>query len=102
MLHDLTHISRRAVALLFATALFCVSAVARGGDEFPAELTRFQPYGKNPVFAGAGGTAWDAKIRERGWIIRDGDGWRMWYTGYQDVEKPQMMLGLATSRDGLT
>jgi len=86
--------------LLLATGFFSRSALA--GDEFPAELTRFLPYEKNPVFRGAGDNAWDAKIRERGWIIRDGDAWRMWYTGYDPSAHPQMMLGYATSADGLT
>ena len=81
--------------------LLLVSRPSLAGDEFPPELVRFQPYDKNPVFRGAGGDAWDAKIRERGWIIRDGDAWRMWYTGYDASDKPQMMLGYATSPDGL-
>src|SRR5205807_1109395 len=71
------------------------------GDEFPGELVRFQSYDRNPVFSGAGGDAWDAKIRERGWIVREGAAWRMWYTGYDGSEKSQMMLGYATSPDGL-
>ena len=75
---------------------------AHAADEFPPELVRFQPYEKNPVFTGAGGHAWDAKIRERGWIVRDGDAWRMWYTGYDGSPKPQMMLGLPHLADGLS
>ena len=42
-------------------------------------------------------------IRERGWIIRDGDLYRLWYTGYNPDEKPlTMKLGYATSTDGVT
>jgi len=78
----------------------CV-ANARAADEFPAELVRFQSYEKNPVFRGAGDNAWDAKIRERGWILREGDVWRLWYTGYRGSPDAQMMLGYATSPDGL-
>jgi hypothetical protein len=77
------------------------SRSALAGDEFPAELTCFRPYDKNPIFRGAGGDAWDAKIRERGWIVREGDAWRMWYTGYDASPTAQMMLGYATSSDGL-
>lgn len=88
--------------LVWTIALLSVGARVSAGDEFPPELVRFQAYDKNPVFRGAGGDAWDAKIRERGWIMRDGDAWRMWYTGYAASEKPQMMLGYATSPDGLS
>src|SRR5262249_2855710 len=80
--------------LLLAADIFSRSTLA--GDEFPAELTRFRPYEKNPVFRGAGDDAWDARIRERGWIIREGDAWRMWYTGYVGSPDAQMMLGYAT------
>jgi hypothetical protein len=92
----------RIILLCAAAALLLSGAPARAGDEFPLELVRFEASQKNPVFRGAGGQAWDAKIRERGWIIRDGDAWRMWYTGYDSSEKPQMMLGYATSHDGLS
>lgn len=71
-------------------------------DAFPAELVTFQPLTTNPVFTG-NSTGWDKKIRERGWILQDGDTWRLWYTGYDPDEKPPMMrLGLATSTDGLS
>src|SRR5207302_8321031 len=86
--------------LIVAAAFAALLSPANAGEEFPLEIVRFQPYEKNPVFKGAGGDAWDAKIRERGWILRDGDAWRMWYTGYDASEKPQMMLGYATSPDG--
>src|ERR1051326_6322639 len=97
-----SRVSRIAWSLLLFTLLaFYRDTPACADDEFPPELVRFQAYDKNPVFRGQGGDAWDAKIRERGWILRDGDAWRMWYTGYAASEKPQMMLGYATSSDGL-
>ena len=43
---------------------------------------------------------WDAAIRERGWIVRDGDRWRMWYTGYDGSREGLKRLGHAVSRDG--
>ncbi len=94
----------RIVARKWPFLLLCVwlATAARAGDEFPPELVRFKAYDKNPVFTGAGGDAWDARIRERGWIIRDGDGWRMWYTGFAAGQKAQLMLGYATSPDGLS
>lgn len=57
---------------------------------------------RQPLFTGRPG-AWDAQIRERGWILREGNRWRLWYTGYNTAEQPlTMKLGLATSRDGIT
>ncbi|MBS0261478.1 MAG: glycosylase [Planctomycetes bacterium] len=91
-----------AVRSLVALLLLSVTRLAAGDDEFPPELTRFRAADSPIVFTGAGGNAWDAKIRERGWILREGDHWRLYYTGYEAVEKPQMKLGLATSRDGFT
>src|SRR5262245_10782714 len=93
--------NRRAPFLALSFCLVAAS-LAPAGDEFPPELVRFQAYEKNPVFTGAGNGAWDARIRERGWIMREGDSWRMWYTGYDKSDNPQMMLGYATSRDGLS
>ncbi|MBI1325149.1 glycosylase [bacterium] len=70
---------------------------------FPAELLKWQPIPRsNPVFQGAGGDAWDAKIRERGWIVRDGDSWRLYYTGYNVAKTDLRMLGVAVSTDGLS
>ncbi len=49
-----------------------------------------------------GRVAWDNRIRERGWIDRDGDLWRMWYTGYDGTKTGIRRLGLALSTDGLS
>src|SRR5262245_14037677 len=69
--------------------------------EFPPELVRFTPYNQNPVFTAAPGQ-WDAKIRERGWIMRDGEHWHLWYTGYDGTREGIKLLGHATSADGLS
>jgi predicted GH43/DUF377 family glycosyl hydrolase len=68
--------------------------------KFPLELVELFPYQHNPVFTGRGTGFWDERIRERGWILRDEQEWRMWYTGYQPGG--QMKLGYATSPDGIT
>jgi hypothetical protein len=49
-----------------------------------------------------GREAWDNRIRERGWIDRDGDLWRMWYTGYDGTKTGIRRLGLALSTDGFS
>ena len=68
---------------------------------FPPELVDFVPYKENPVFTAGGAGQWDARIRERGWILREGDLYRMWYTGYDGTREGLKMLGYATSPDGL-
>ena len=70
-------------------------------EAFPAALVAFGPASPEPVFAGGGPDAWDRDLRERGWIARDGDRWRLWYTGSNRDRDPVRRLGLATSRDGL-
>jgi sucrose-6-phosphate hydrolase SacC (GH32 family) len=83
-------------------AVLCVlAACGAKADDFPRELIEFTPYRGNPVFDGAGEGHWDAKIRERGWVLKEGDTWRMWYTGYDGTRNGLKMLGLATSQDGL-
>jgi beta-1,2-mannobiose phosphorylase / 1,2-beta-oligomannan phosphorylase len=77
------------------------AAMAGADDRMPTEFTRFEPLADQPVFTGAGDGHWDARIRERGWILRDGDRWRMWYTGYDGTRTGLKMLGHATSPDGL-
>lgn len=92
---------RFTILFLAAGVYVALATQTHAADEFPPELVQFQSYDKNPIFTGAGGTAWDAKIRERGWILREGEVWRMWYTGYDASPNPQMLLGHATSSDGL-
>ncbi len=84
--------------------LACVLHVfaATAADDLKESLPHFQPVTTEPVFTGVPGQ-WDAKIRERGWIMKDGDLWRMWYTGYDPNQQPPLMkLGYATSKDGLS
>lgn len=87
-------------AALWLGFLVYVAASLRA-DEFPPELVRFSPSAKNPVFTAAGPGHWDVKIRERGWILREGDTWRLWYTGYDGTPEGTRHLGNATSPDGL-
>lgn len=69
--------------------------------EFPSKLVDFEPYAHNPVFTAGGKNDWDARIRERGWILKDGGRWMMWYTGYNEAKDRTLYLGLATSEDGI-
>jgi beta-1,2-mannobiose phosphorylase / 1,2-beta-oligomannan phosphorylase len=75
---------------------------AAAGDEFPAEFVQLVASPANPLFEGAGEGRWDAAIRERGWILREGETWKMWYTGYDGTREATKSLGYATSPDGLT
>ena len=89
--------------------LIAVTAVVRGPSlaadqpptDFPPELVEFVPYGSAPLLAGTGQDTWDRKIRERGYILREGDAWHLWYTGYNEARSDSRFLGYATSNDGL-
>ncbi|GAB3330939.1 hypothetical protein GCM10027299_36320 [Larkinella ripae] len=70
--------------------------------DFPPELVHFKPYPQNPVFTGTGAATWDQKIRERGFILKEGKEWYLWYTGYRNGEDKTKYLGYATSSDGFT
>ncbi|MDZ4817936.1 MAG: glycosylase [Planctomycetota bacterium] len=87
--------------LAVAVILRCGDRPTRAEEQFPPSLVQFTPYGHNPVFTADGPEHWDTKIRERGWILKEGDTWRMWYTGYDGTREGQKKLGLATSPDGL-
>jgi sucrose-6-phosphate hydrolase SacC (GH32 family) len=92
---------RRYLLLLAVyTLLSAIAAAQQAHEKFPDELVKFAPMQAAPVFAGAEGK-WDALIRERGWIIKEGDLWRLWYTGYAEPKKGPYKLGYATSSDGL-
>lgn len=69
--------------------------------QIPAEFSDFNAGPTEPIFSGAGDGHWDAKIRERGWILRDGNQWQLWYTGYDGSKTGIRRLGRAVSSDGL-
>lgn len=79
-----------------------LAMIAAAAEPVPPEFTQFEPIIDQPIFTGLGEPHWDARIRERGWILRDGDQWRMWYTGYDGSRTGCKWLGHATSADGLT
>ncbi len=92
-------------ALLLASAA-AVAAFAPPPAEptvpaFPRELVDWVPHDGNPLFAGTGRNTWDREIRERGFILREGNTWRLWYTGYDSSRGGTKSLGYATSPDGL-
>lgn len=78
-----------------------ITACQTGSPLFPPELTGFTPHDENPVFTAGADTAWDRQIRERGWIIREENLWRMYYTGYDGSQTGLRKLGYATSTDGI-
>jgi hypothetical protein len=88
-------------ALLLFLPLLAGSAPEAPAEKFPPELVKFVQVGKEPVFKAALKPKWDAKIRERGWIMREDGLWKMWYTGYDGTDKGLRMLGYATSADGI-
>jgi predicted GH43/DUF377 family glycosyl hydrolase len=69
--------------------------------KFPPELVKFVPYDKNPIFTAGPKGAWDEKIRERGWIMKNGEQWKMYYSGYRATGDQTIKLGFATSKDGV-
>lgn len=70
---------------------------------FPDELVSFTTYENNPVFKGTEQDTWDEMIRERGFIMKEDDGFHLWYTGYRKNDPTKMKyLGYATSDDGLS
>jgi len=88
--------------LLHALLVLVVLASTVTAEEvFPKDLVDFVPAAVNPVFEGRGPGYWDARHRERGWILREGDAWHMWFTGYDNTREGQKKLGYASSTDGL-
>jgi beta-1,2-mannobiose phosphorylase / 1,2-beta-oligomannan phosphorylase len=69
--------------------------------EFPPELVHWSPRSVNPIFTAQGAGHWDVKIRERGWILHEGDLYRLWFTGYDGTRQGSKLLGYATSPDGI-
>ena len=52
------------------------------GKELPPQIVDFAAYTGNPLFGGTGSDTWDRKSRERGFILREGNTYHLWYTGY--------------------
>jgi sucrose-6-phosphate hydrolase SacC (GH32 family) len=69
--------------------------------EFPPELVDFVPRPGPPLLAATGANTWDRKIRERGFVFREGGLWHLYYTGYNEARSDARYLGYATSPDGL-
>jgi hypothetical protein len=92
-------------SLLLAGVAFSAAPLPQtarsSSSAFPPELTDWAPYGGNPVFAGTGAETWDREVRERGFILREGDAWKLWYTGYDSRKSETKALGYATSPDGI-
>jgi beta-1,2-mannobiose phosphorylase / 1,2-beta-oligomannan phosphorylase len=85
------------IALLASWLLVGQDSASQQSALFPKELTSFDPEGEIVFQARPG--EWDSFIRERGWIMKSGDQYRMYYTGYRDKESTRL-LGTATSIDG--
>ena len=83
-------------------SLTCEAQRSANKLPFPSELVDFVAYKGNPVFKGTGNPAdWDEKIRERGFIMHEGNEYFMWYCGYdKKTDKQMKYLGYATSKDG--
>jgi beta-1,2-mannobiose phosphorylase / 1,2-beta-oligomannan phosphorylase len=92
--------ARRAAVVVAVLVVAQVSRPATAA-EFPPELIDFGPASADPLFAGGGADAWDRDLRERGWIMRDGGRWHLWYTGSNRDRDPVRRLGYATGTDGL-
>ena len=80
--------------------LLALSTASGQNVKFPPALTNFASPGKE-VFVAGGPGKWDTKIRERGWILRDGNHYHMWYTGYDGTRAGTKKLGYASSDDGI-
>jgi hypothetical protein len=91
---------RRPWGMLVAVAA-CAPAAWAESPRFPEALVSFGPPSAQPLFSGGGPDAWDRDLRERGWIIRQGGRWDLWYTGSNPDRDRVRRLGHATSPDGL-
>jgi sucrose-6-phosphate hydrolase SacC (GH32 family) len=93
--------SNAVVLLVLTVAIAASRSTDAEGPRFPPELVDWVPHAGDPLFAGTGQATWDREIRERGFILRDGGTWRLWYTGYDSKRGGRKSLGYATSADGV-
>jgi hypothetical protein len=94
-------LSTSAGRVLAAILAAVIAGRPAGADGFPSELVEFGPVSASPLFSGGGPDAWDRDLRERGWILREGSRWTLWYTGSNPDRDPFRRVGIATSVDGL-
>lgn len=95
----MTHFSF--LCLLLIPANLCSTSLCSAGEKSLVSV-QWKGVDPNPVFTGRPGK-WDDLIRERGWVMKDGNTWKLWYTGYNKSEQPlTMKMGYATSADGIT
>ena len=78
------------------------TVVQNESGSFPSEIVNFVSHKGNPVFKGTGSKTWDENIRERGYILKEEDGYHLWYTGYIEEKETELHLGYATSPDGIS
>lgn len=90
------------VMLLILAGTACQNKTKKTtNEEFPSEMVDFIPYENNPVFSGTNSDTWDRQIRERGYILKEDNLYRMWYSGYNGGDTIAKYLGYATSKDGI-
>ncbi len=89
---------------LVILAMLCAEteSVVLYADDISVPFMKWKGSAANPLFTGRPGK-WDQLIRERGWVMKDGDTWKLWYTGYSSEQQPlTMKMGYATSEDGIS
>lgn len=91
----------KTIYLILFLSIFIFSCKNEKAQEFPSELVNFIPLKTDSVFAGTGEDTRDKMIRERGFILKEENAWRLWYTGYNKDNIDTHFLGLATSIDGI-
>jgi hypothetical protein len=70
-------------------------------EDFPDSIVKWVEASPRALLSGTGRATWDRAIRERGFILREGEKYRLWYTGYDGSQTGSKYLGLASSDDGL-
>ncbi|MHA8087362.1 glycoside hydrolase family protein [Aquirufa sp. Wall-65K1] len=91
---------KRYTLILLHLTLFIFHFPAYCQKLFPDALVKFSPLLKESILSGTGTATWDEQIRERGFILKEKDGYHLWYTGYSK-NNPIKKLGYATSQDGI-
>ena len=88
------------LTLIFFCGLTYFGPITLAQNVFPDELVNFKAYDENPIFTGTNAETWDKQIRERGFVLKEGSNYHLWFTGYSPAS-PTKFLGYATSKDGI-